>query len=198
MDLWRLFVALELPFEARRIIERVSREIIPDSFRTDVKKVAPEHVHVTMKFLGDVDSSKVPAIETILAGVAGSHNYLSLTAEGVGCFPNLAKPRVIYVSLQGQIGELTSLNHDIESALARAGFRREDKTFSPHLTIARIRDGVRPDQLRRIGDHVAMVPVGRLFDWESRGIALMRSQLRPEGPVYTRLAEISFNSAVNS
>ena len=146
----------------------------------DVRWTKPDNLHLTIKFLGDVRESEFPEIERVLAESFEGQPPVDVEARGLGVFPNLKKPRVLWVGLQGS--GLSDLVERAEIALSPLGFPPEEREFVPHLTVARFRSARRSEAL------AAALKEKRD---ESFGISridsvtLFRSDLRPESPVYT-------------
>ena len=115
---------------------------------------------------------------------------IPLGLAGAGCFPNLDRPRVLWVGIGGDTAGLARLQRDVEAQLAGLGYRPEARAFSPHLTLARMRDTAMPEDLRRLGQAMRVLAVpATAFTAES--VALIRSDLRPAGAVYTTLAALT-------
>ena len=182
----RAFVAVELNAAAREAVGRVMSDLRAAA-GDGVRWVRPEGIHLTLKFLGDIDVDSAPAISTALDRCAASVSPFSLTLEGVGAFPNLRRPRVIWVGLGGALEPLTVLQQSVERELEALGFARERRAFTPHLTLGRVRDGASRQQIRALSEAVAGASVGRDVDIPVRELSLMKSDLRPTGAVYTRL-----------
>jgi len=113
----------------------------------------------------------------------------------MGCFPNLNRPRVLWVGVTEETGRLTALQRDVEQHLEGLGFAREKRAFHPHLTLGRTRQGLRSSELTRIGEAVASSEIGELAKVRVNDIHLMRSDLRPDGAVYTSLQRVSLGSS---
>ncbi len=182
----RCFVAIELPAEARRCIAGLVAGLREAGVR-GLRPVNPEGVHLTLKFLGDVPMSTVDTIAAAVEGAAADACAFDLELRGVGGFPDMRRPRVLWVGVGGDLEALQRLYSAVEGALAPLGFPPEGRAFTPHLTLARLRDGTSPEERARAGavlaslawEEGAAVPVG--------GVSLMRSTLRPGGAVYARL-----------
>ena len=182
----RSFVAIELPAEARQCIGTLVADLREAEVR-GLRPVNPEAVHLTLKFLGDVPASQVDAVSAALEGAAAAAHPFDLDLRGLGAFPDLRRPRVLWVGVGGDLEALQRLYEALEEALAPLGFPPEGRAFTPHLTLARLRDGTSPQERARAAAHLtsleweegAAVPVG--------GVSLMRSTLRSGGAVYSRL-----------
>lgn len=187
MDQIRAFIAVELNAVVREAVERVMRDLRAAAGGDCVRWVRPEGIHLTLKFLGDIDVDSVPAISGALDRCATPSQPFSLMLEGVGAFPNLRRPRVIWVGLGGALEPLMELHRSVERELETLGFARERRAFTPHLTLGRVRDGASQQQLRALSEAVAGASVERDVVILVRELALMKSDLRPTGAVYTRL-----------
>jgi len=147
-------------------------------------------MHLTLRFLGDVDPEIVPAITAQLADAARKSGRFTLTLGAVGAFPSLRQPRVLWVGLTGEIQRLRLLHSRVEGALSQVGFPPEKRPFGPHLTVGRIRQADGPRLARGAG-----VAFGRVILPEPppaiavESVALLRSHLKPSGVEYERLFE---------
>ena len=187
MALIRSFVAVELPEAVKAALTRLQEEVKTGG--AGVKWVQPGGVHLTLKFLGYVDESKVPALVQALTRACEGFGPLEVALSGLGVFPSPSRPRVAWVGLSGGVETLLRLQEGVEKVLSPFGFPREERAFTPHLTIARLREGVAPDEARAFGQaFLRASPESVSFKVE--GISLMKSQLTPSGALYTRLASI--------
>ena len=190
----RCFVAIELPDEARQSLAVLVAGLREAEVR-GLRPVNPDGVHLTLKFLGDVPTSQLDAVSAALEGAATDAHPFDLELRGVGGFPNLRRPRVLWVGVGRDLEALQRLYEAVEEALAPLGFPPEGRAFTPHLTLARLRDGTSPQERARAAGQLtslawaegAAVPVG--------GVSLMRSTLRPGGAVYSRLQWAGFGGA---
>jgi len=142
---------------------------------------------LTLKFLGNIPFRQVAevtkAIEEAAQGVAPFH----LEISGLGAFPNLKQPRVLWVGIGGEIDTLLRLQQNIDSVLASLGFAKEERPFMPHLTLARIRQGASPMERKNFGELAMSVSFEASYPIDAKAVSLMRSQLTPDGAIYTRL-----------
>ncbi len=182
----RAFIAVELPPAARDAVEGVIRDL---RARTGdgVRWVRPEGVHLTLKFLGDIDAYTVPALSQALDRCAAPAAPFDLCLEGVGAFPNARRPRVVWVGLGGGLEALLGLQQSIEGELEALGYARERRAFTPHLTLGRVRDRLPPTQGRALSEALGVVSVQPGVGMPVREVSLIKSDLRPSGAVYTRL-----------
>lgn len=184
----RLFVALELPAPILDALAQTQDALQAQMPRRAVRWVRGEGIHLTLKFLGETPARQREPIAAAVAAACAGYGPLTLRAAGLGCFPNPARPRVVWVGLEGDLAALGALQRAVESALEPLGFRPEGRPFSPHLTLGRVRDDVSSADVKAAGQVVAAATVGTLGEWTADAVSLMRSDLRREGAVYTCLA----------
>jgi 2'-5' RNA ligase len=185
----RSFVAIELPEEAKKGLARLRRELERDEHRF-VKWVEPGGIHITLKFLGNIPSERVTEItEAIRKAVQGISPF-HLEISGLGAFPSLKQARVLWVGVGGEVDKLSTLQQNIDSALAALGFAKEERPFVPHLTLARIREGASPPERRSFGELVGSTTFEDKYPVKVEAIRLMRSQLTPAGAIYTCLSVV--------
>ena len=185
----RLFVALEIPSTVRENLASLL-----NSFRAITKEprwVRAENLHVTLKFLGEVEEEKLAAVRTALAGIR-SEQAVALEFRGLGFFPNEKHPRVFWAGMEAP-PNLKTLAADIEGAVEKLGISREKREFSPHLTLARFERPRLPDPLRQAIAENARRDLGSL---RTNEFHLIQSKLKPSGAEYTTLA--SFRFATNA
>lgn len=174
----RLFVAVEFPEAVRRRAWRATAPLREADL--PVKWVGPERLHLTLKFLGEADEGKVPAVGEALERAAGSVGPLALRLAGVGAFPSLGAPRVLWIGVEGP-PELERLHEAVEEALAELGFEREERDFHPHVTLGRARRGSGGlGGAERLVERLE-VDVACTAD----DVRLVRSVLGPEGARYS-------------
>lgn len=186
----RLFVAVELPAGAQESLAATVgqlRGLTP----AGVRWVNPAGIHLTLKFLGEVDGGMVePLVGALQEAAAGMDmTALPLHLDGLGVFPNRREPRVIWAGVGGDLDTLAEVQRRVEAAAARLGLARERRAFRPHLTLGRVRDGVDPAARRELGAVVAEqgASLAAEYAWEVEEISLIRSVLTPQGAVYTTL-----------
>lgn len=183
----RAFIAVELPDEVRKGLAGLRDELKKDEHRF-VKWVAPEGIHLTLKFLGNVPSEQIPEISGALKKATGGVPPFRLNIAGLGTFPGPRQVRVFWVGIGGELDTLSRLQENIDSELAPLGFSREERRFVPHLTLARIRQDASPSQRRSFGELVDTAVFSDEYQIEVTAVSLMRSQLAPTGAVYARLS----------
>jgi len=169
-----------LPDDVRQRLATEIERLRPHA--TEVAWVAPANLHVTVKFLGQVDETGVPALVDALRATAARHAVLDVVVRGLGAFPTPARARVLWAGLDGAAG-LAPLADAVDAACGALGVPRETRPFAAHVTLGRVREP-RPqprlaEALARGGDF------GRL---RVASLSLMRSELSPRGARYTELA----------
>jgi 2'-5' RNA ligase len=194
-EMWRLFIAAELPEDVLKAIGEVQNDLKRTLGTRSLRWTRPEGIHLTLKFLGDTPSDKVEAIKAGLSEAARGHQPFDLRAQGLGCFPNLERPRVLWVGLAGDLPALKSLQADVERTISPIGFPTEGRAFSPHLTMARTSQSATRAEAGAIGAAASGYDRGVLAEWRVSGIKLIRSHLKPDGAVYTSIAEAGLGAA---
>ena len=189
----RAFIAVELPEELKSTLLQLQTEMKSDSGNF-VKWVAPESIHVTLKFLGDIFPRMVKDVAVALEEASRGNHPFFIEIKELGAFPNLRQPRVLWVGMGGELGKLIDLQQCIDDALASLGFAREKRPFSPHITLARIRDWASLQDRRHFGSLVEKKNFEVEYKVDVNGFSLMRSQLFPTGAIYNCLAEIKLKS----
>lgn len=194
-NLLRLFAAVELSDDARRAAAAHAarlRASQPPGVRVGWER--EEKLHLTLKFFGGVEPERAGALSDALARTAADARPLSLSLEAAGVFPTPARPAVLWLGLSDTAGELARLHARLEDACAAAGFPRERRPFSPHVTLARVRAATRETrQLARRHIELAFAPVA----FEVSEIVLMSSRLGPGGSVYTPLSRHELGAATD-
>ena len=189
METIRTFIAIELPESVRSALGQIQDQIRKGDYAS-VKWVAPSSIHLTLKFLGDVDINMVQSLSEAISEASKGISPFHLNLEKSGAFPNLRNPRVIWVGLAGDIDTLGKLQQNIESALNPLGFPPEGRRFSPHLTLGRVRDKASSHNKRNLGEAVSALKVASSSSFEVQSVSLMRSVLSREGAIYSCLASV--------
>lgn len=184
MHFLRLFIALETP---PVIIPQIAaiRDRLKAS-NADVKWEPDEKLHATLKFLGKTDEGLLPEIVSYIRGVCETKPSLLMKYKGVGCFPNQHSPKVVWIGMEDVSGKLGALQGEIESALAQLEFRPEERKFHAHVTLGRVKSDRGVRGLLRMMESITFEsqPV------EIHEVGLIKSDLKPDGSVYTTLKRI--------
>ena len=150
--------------------------------------VRPQAVHLTLRFLGESTPEKLAEVGEIMPQVCGHHPPLTALVGGLGRFPGGSRPRVIWVGVQEPTGGLKEVQAELEMRIAELGYPTEERSFHPHLTLARVRREISPAGLRRLSEQLDHMGVGDLGQLEITHLSLMRSQLGAGGASYSRLS----------
>lgn len=189
MEKIRAFLAIELPEDVKAQLRELQQRLKVGKEEA-VKWVEPEGIHLTLKFLGNITWKQVEEISRAVSPVAKEIRPFALRPEGLGAFPNLRAPRVVWVGVGGELEPLLTLQGKIDRALSPLGFERE-KEFSPHLTLGRVREKA-PSRIRELlGRELGELEVPRMASFQVAGVSLMRSTLTPGGAIYRQLASFA-------
>ena len=191
----RAFIAIELPESVRAQLGRIQGQLKP-GHEGVVRWVDPKGVHLTLKFLGNIAESQVPAVADAVRGAAKVGRF-PVEVGRPGAFPSLQAPRVVWVGVGGDLEKLAALQRAIDGALARLGFPPENRPFSPHLTLGRVRETASKAERRALGEAVGHLRIEALTPVEMDSVSVMRSQLTPSGAIYTCLASIPLTDGSN-
>ncbi|MFC1878158.1 RNA 2',3'-cyclic phosphodiesterase [Thermodesulfobacteriota bacterium] len=186
---FRAFVAIELPEKIKRDIRKLQHDLM--SYRFDIRWVKPRNMHLTLKFLGDVDPVHVEAIGNVLAEIVGQTPVFELLPRGMGVFPNIRQPRILWTGIAGQMDALRYLHRSVENALDPLGFTAEKRLFKGHLTIGRNKKRIDP---KRLADALRTHQRFESDPFAVERLVLFKSELLPGGPNYTKLYEMPFRN----
>ncbi|HLG13855.1 MAG TPA: RNA 2',3'-cyclic phosphodiesterase [Blastocatellia bacterium] len=184
----RTFVCIEVPASIKERIDALQREL--RRIDAQVSWAKSPNIHLTLKFLGDIAASRMERVRDAVERAAAEIDPFDIEVGGAGCFPSAHNPRVVWVGLTQVPEPLATFNARLEDELAGEGIARESKRFSPHLTIGRVRT---PRNARRLAE--TLIASG--FEAESfraTEVIVMRSELNPQGAVYSPQAVIAFPS----
>jgi len=190
MDSIRTFIAVELDAPIQRELEHVQNNLRRELRSGAVRWVNPGSIHLTLKFLGDVPAAQLPEIKVALQKGCAAFSPFDLVVTGLGCFPGFSRPNVVWVGVQGDLATLRRLRDSVEQHVAPLGYPTEQRDFTAHLTLGRVKNAS-PAEARRIGDAVRDAKTGDLGDLHVGEVHLIRSDLSPQGAKYTRLFTVS-------
>ena len=183
----RVFLAVELPSRIREKLVSLQQEL--KKALPAMNWVRPESIHLTLKFLGYLDPSRIPELFLALEPIGAAQRGFSLEVQGVGVFPHVKQPRIFWVGVTGKTHALQELVLEIEAALEALGFPAEEKPYHPHLTVARIKrdNAIVGSALLKNGvlereEHLGTLTVDRL--------TLFQSDLDATGATYTSLGVV--------
>ena len=185
----RVFLAFPLPADIIDAIREAQKCLKDQGIR--MAWVKPENVHLTLKFLGEISPEAIRLAMGAAEAAAAGAAPMALTVKGLGVFPDARRPRVVWAGLGGRAQSLIDFQAGLEENLANVGFERERRRFAAHLTLGRIKKPIPPAKLVSALDACAGL-TSREFRLD--GLALYRSELRPEGAVYTVLKTFPLGS----
>jgi 2'-5' RNA ligase len=194
----RLFAALELPETARATLETLIRSMRPEVPRGLVRWVRPEGVHLTLQFYGDVPAGRQLRLEAVLRDAAVGRRPLRLSARGVSAFPRPTAARVLWAGLEGDLDATRDLQRQIVALAEVLGFRPEARGFTPHLTLGRVREDAGRERLALIAGALARHATWTGPSFEVGALSLMQSDRRPDGAIYSALAQFPFSPEAES
>ena len=187
MAIIRSFIAIKIPADIQKKLQGIQDKLKQSA--AHVSWVNPENIHLTLKFLGNIEETQ---LDEIAAGIRNSTQGLSpfqLQVGYAGAFPNIRFPRVIWIGVSDdEAGNLKTLQQELSNNLAQIGFDAEKERFQPHLTLGRVRSQKNRSNLLRAIEAMVNVWVGEV---SVRSLYLIKSELKPTGAEYTDLAEIT-------
>lgn len=187
MEPLRCFIAIELPDGVKRGLRELQSRLKAQS-PAPVKWVEAGNIHLTLKFLGNVAADRVDEIAGAMAEAAKGTPPFQLNVSELGVFPNPKRVQIVWVGLGGELEKLADLQQRIESALRIRGFPPENRRFTPHLTLARLRDRATPQEREKLGQLIGQTEFDAAPGFSVNSVKLMKSQLTREGPIYSRLS----------
>ena len=189
MEQVRCFVAIELPEGLRTELVRLQSQF-KMAGQAPVKWVDPKGIHLTLKFLGGVETSLIQAVVDGLTRACQGIPPFHLQVSGTGLFPGPRQPRVVWVGLKGDVETVVRLQGQVEANLEPLGFPTEARSFTPHITLGRVRPEGDITDKRNLAERVVQARFEAATPLEVEAVSLMRSQLTPSGAIYSRLAEV--------
>ena len=191
-DVIRTFIAVDLPLSVLDALGQITTQLQEKLPNTPVRWVDYRKMHLTLKFLGDISKENIGMVEKILQTEASKRQVMEIGVGGIGAFPKMRHPRVIWVGIEAP-SELFDLRRGIEDGVARLGYNYDKYEFTPHLTLGRISRKASARDVRKVGNVLHDFQVGFLGVARIDAVHLYRSDLHPDGAQYTRLfsAEIT-------
>jgi 2'-5' RNA ligase len=186
----RAFIAIRLPESVLQAMGQAQETL--GRLGRGIRWVRKEGIHLTLKFLGDVDRDDVEKIQIAMERASEGSSSFVLAGEGIGVFPDLRRPRVIWIGLSGDLQVLLALQAHLDSQLKGLGFPKEKRPFKGHLTLGRVKGRLDTTRLREALEGL------RRFQTDAftvQSVALFQSTLRPQGAVYTKLTEVPLGNA---
>lgn len=185
----RLFIAIPVS----QAVEGKSGQILAGiSHCSQVKWVSKAQLHITLRFIGDMDEALVPKLESLLRNVAVSVAPFEMGLGSLGAFPSLNRPKVLFIPVNLGEDNLRQLEKRISSGLEEIGVKLEEKEFHPHLTLGRVREG--KDAHPAVAELQGLCPA-QWEPWKVTRFILFNSKLASTGPVYTKISEFLLGNA---
>ena len=184
MSLIRAFIAIELPPELKKELTKVETQLKINSPPV-IKWIEPGSIHITLKFLGETSDAILDDLILAMEESVVGGSPFKLDVRQLGAFPGVDRPQVIWVGVSGEMEKLKQLQKNLEKNTEQLGFKRESRTLSPHLTLGRVRDGARPDDIQRISKLLNETVFTALHNINVNQINLMKSVLTPTGAIHT-------------
>jgi 2'-5' RNA ligase len=197
MEPIRSFIAIELPDELKSELTRLEARLKSDN-QPGVKWVNPDSIHLTLKFLGNIAADRTGEITRAMENAVQGISPFHLEVKELGVFPNLRRVQVAWVGISGEVDKLSQLQKRIETALTPLGFAPETRAFTPHLTLARLRDQTPPDERQRFGQLIANTKFDTAGTIEVDAISLMRSQLTRKGAIYSQISLVELKKPLST
>jgi len=196
MEQVRSFIAIKLPDELKLGLAQLETQL-KMSKQPWVKWVDPYSIHLTLKFLGSIAVDRISeitrAMEEAIQGISPFH----LEVKGLGVFPSWRRAQVAWVGISGEVDKLSRLQQHLESNLARLGLAPETRPFTPHLTLARLRNRASLDERQRFRQLIASTRFEATYTIKVDAISLMRSQLTREGAIYSQISSVKLKKPLS-
>lgn len=183
----RAFIAVEIDDPAKQKIS----ELISDLKKSgaDVKWITEDQMHLTLKFLGNIDGNKAREISDVLSSISNNLKSFTISLSDIGAFPNLNRPRVIWVGINKGAEHLKTISGKIETSLEKLGFEKEGREFNPHLTLGRLKTSKNLSELKKLLNET---PFNSENNIKINELVLFQSTLTPKGAIYSKLSAASF------
>ena len=186
MNQIRTFIALDFPLSILESIEQQTQRLRQTLGEDFIRWVPTHNLHLTLKFLGNIPISHLEFIKRMLTQAADSSSQFDLQISGFGSFPNSKRPRVLWVGVHTP-ATLATLQKALEECAHHLGYEKEERPFSPHLTLGRVRQGINVTELQKISNTISSFQLGKIGTARVDSVHLYKSDLNSEGSVYTKL-----------
>lgn len=190
----RAFVGISIDAELRRALAGLQQRLETNAGSPPVRWAPPDQLHLTLKFLGNVPVERLDELKRALDTACAGASAFSLSIRGVGCFPSVQRPHVIWAGIEGDVAALEQLQERIERAASPFGSHSEDRKFHPHLTIGRVKSQSHARDRRRLSQAIRGSATESLGEWRVAQVDLVQSQLSPQGSLYTRWHSVALAS----
>jgi len=185
----RVFIAIDIDDNIRKAIAALQKQIASSISvkKGDLKWVEPNNIHLTLKFLGEINDEQLTQVKEIANTTAQAHQKFNLDIESVGGFGGRSA-KIVWVGAGKGTNELLALQKDLETLLEQAGFPKEEREFSAHLTLCRVNH---PIAGVKLGEAIKQFSSQKLGSIAADCIRVYQSQLTPQGPIYTMIADFN-------
>lgn len=187
MAMIRTFIAIEIPVELKQEVDRLIIQL--KSAGPEVKWVRAANLHFTVRFLGDISETDIPDLVEAIKKQVENLKSFEINLSGLGCFPNMNRPRIVWLGADGDLNALKETAYKVESACREAGYGKSDKPFSAHLTIGRIKN---PRGLETLISKLPDIQFNS-DEFKISELTIFKSDLSPRGPKYTKIATITLS-----
>lgn len=193
MPLHRVFIAFPVSNEAKEDLERIQNELKSLNCENRISWSKPEGMHITLEFLGEITTDFITQISQILGETAKRYKPFKFKLDKIDAFPNKHNPRVIVVKVRDETGESYRLQKELRNKLQALNLKLDDKNWSPHITLGRIKNDVGTGPSTSAG-RLDLSVIVKNVEWVDDRIELIESELRPEGPRYKILKNFSLQN----
>lgn len=193
MSVVRSFIAVKISPDIQRGLGQVSKKLQDQLEGVPVRWIPVENIHLTLKFLGNVSMKNLELLKKVLKAEISNHNHFEISVGELGAFPNISRPRVLWVGVEAP-QELASVQRGIETEAVHLGYPGERRSFSPHLTLGRVSRNASSREKNNITEILKSTNIGFLGAMHVDAIHLFQSDLKPGGAVYTCLFSASLSS----
>ena len=188
----RTFLAIPLPKETKDLLSRIQEQL--KTSKADVKWVEPQNIHLTLKFLGEINEEQLNKISAIVEETAKNFAPFTVGINSIGAFPRITAARVIWAGIDKGDAEVKKIAADLEEKIALIGIPKEERPFSTHITIGRTRSGLNLDKLAKALQGMSVLTAEYRQEFAVNRITLFRSTLSAHGPVYAPLKEAALRT----
>jgi len=186
MSSLRVFIAIELSSHVSDAIQKETARLRQTLGNEVIRWVPTQNMHLTLKFIGETSTSHLDFLKQLIAREANAHQQFNLQLGGLGSFPNSRKPHLLWIGIHAP-ADLSALQKNIEAGTTRLGYEQEERAFSPHLSIGRVRQNISQSELQKIRTTLDTIQLGNIGIARVDSIHLFKSDLQPSGSIYTKL-----------
>jgi 2'-5' RNA ligase len=188
----RLFFALEIPNGIKAEMAKIQARLEQFVPRGTIRWVEPEAAHFTIRFVGEKSMAEIAPMVSAVEGLDLQFGPIPLAVSGFGCYPSCSRPRVLWLGVHDKQGELKQLSDQLEEGLQAVGIPKENRPFTPHLTLGRINRRHSAEQYSSLVDQVQDYRVGSIGQFDASELVLFRSELKRTGAIYTVIHRFAF------